>query len=551
MSDANLRPADRPNDLIVFDHCNPVHDAGTKLTVEVGQTVPGRLQTSGKVHLEVQGPQIALQPQDVLGVYPAAGSEDSPVDFLPHVVLSRRTLPWERSGPIAASPWLLLLLIDDSELPSGAGPRATKVSEIAKVDATAYQRMHVKLGLADDTPITVVDLPRALIQRIRPTQPDLNLLVHMRRLISDSPLRQLDDDGDVAVVIGNRLPNADGANLQHAFLVSIEGRDDLWDDSLAQAPAQAPAQPAATKIDPLAARRVVGRMESIRVQPAAQIGPVVAKRPVIDLLKQAAATSLIVLHHWTFSTATGGDFEAVIKAIRFRPNGGVLRFGNLPRSRADAPLTSMTDAQGHLKDNLDYPQVPGGEAIYRGALLPRAPAARKDVYALRARPDEFIGAGAPTGAIERSELIAFELGRLLALADEGVLSAMQQIQPKLVPPDLPEHLAIDPRPPALRFPETVINPDPTVWEQVVHKWIGIDKTTLFDKQKLGTHKTDLGGLQQLIDRQPQMIPNLRNQLAKLAQIDIGQIEVGQIDIGSLDVEILDKQFPGLIHAARG
>jgi hypothetical protein len=265
MSDANLRPADRPNDLIAFDHCNPVHDAGTKLTIEVGHSVPARLSTTGKVYLEVQGPQIALQPQDVVGVYPAPGSEDSPVDFLPHVVLRRRTLPWERSGPIPNSPWLLLLLIDDSELPSGAGPRATKVSEIAKVDAVAYQRMKTKLGLADDAAITVVDLPRQLIQRIR--------------LISDSPLRRLDDDGDVAVVIGNRLPNADAANLQHAFLVSIEGRDDLWDDSLAQAPAPAPAQ-TQPKVDAQTARRIVGRIQPmVTAQPVARP---VATRPLID-----------------------------------------------------------------------------------------------------------------------------------------------------------------------------------------------------------------------------------------------------------------------------
>jgi hypothetical protein len=46
----------------------------------------------------VEGPQLQLTPADVAGVYPAAGSEESPDEFLPHIALERRTLPWERIG---------------------------------------------------------------------------------------------------------------------------------------------------------------------------------------------------------------------------------------------------------------------------------------------------------------------------------------------------------------------------------------------------------------------------------------------------------------------
>src|SRR5262245_7783684 len=73
-----------------------------------------------EVSLVVQGPQLAIEPSDILGVYPAPGSEDSPDEYFPHIALAGRTLPWERKGPKDHLPWMALLLIAENELAGGA-----------------------------------------------------------------------------------------------------------------------------------------------------------------------------------------------------------------------------------------------------------------------------------------------------------------------------------------------------------------------------------------------------------------------------------------------
>src|SRR5258705_230610 len=79
------------------------------------------------VKIQVSGPQTSLTEADISGVYPAPGSTNSPDEFLPHIALNRRTLPWERKGPNNTKPWLALLLVKDSELkPASAGISLTR-----------------------------------------------------------------------------------------------------------------------------------------------------------------------------------------------------------------------------------------------------------------------------------------------------------------------------------------------------------------------------------------------------------------------------------------
>ena len=60
----------------------------------------------------------------------------------------------------------------------------------------------------------------------------------------------------------------------------------------------------------------------------------------------SSPTPLVVLHYWTFTPSKGGDFEQVVKAIRVRPNGGVLRFANLPRGRAGEERSARASRMG-------------------------------------------------------------------------------------------------------------------------------------------------------------------------------------------------------------
>ena len=589
-----LRPADRPNEMRLFNECKPAYQAGDTIELEVGQRLDRgydtddkqqlaieRLRTKGTVALKVEGPRFELQPTDVLGVYPADGSEDSPPRYLPHLTLARRTLPWERNGPSQGKPWLALLLIDEREVPSFEGVQELPIGEIQAIDEEAYTRIldadNPASDASDETVVSVVELPRALATRVLPKEEDIDKLIHVRRLISDTPLRQLDDDGDVVVIIGPRLPTHYGEDetptVHHALLVSLENRDDLMTRGAVSVTSSTKPRltaPTASKTRlrarsartrrirfrraRLAGRRVrakrlqreagrLARAKASRIEPeTTRPGRLVAKDPTV----------IVALHHWSFTPATGSDdFESVIKAIRFLPNGGVLRFGTLPRAEARSeerqPLPTVLDDQGQLVEAMDYPQTPGGAAIYRGPLSPKTPAPRHDVFALRARPEELSGTDAPQKAVEQSDLAAFELGRLLALSDANVLSAMQWIMPRLRLPEIEDFYAVDPRPGALRFPDEVINPA----DAFINRWAGYEDvqglTTRIETKAARQPEllTDYGGLGHAHE---QILGEVLATLAPLEQLgELG--ELGQIDIDQLDVEQLEQHLSTLVKRA--
>src|SRR5947209_1809201 len=103
----------------IYGSFTPAVRSGQTSDISVAQELKkgstALLHASGpNVKVAVQGPQTALTEDDIVGVYPAPGSTDSPDDYLPHIALTRRTLPWERKGPKDGAPWLALLVIKQS-----------------------------------------------------------------------------------------------------------------------------------------------------------------------------------------------------------------------------------------------------------------------------------------------------------------------------------------------------------------------------------------------------------------------------------------------------
>ena len=84
-------------------------------------------------YVAVDGPRFVLSSADVAAVHPPAGSVGAFGERLPHVALSRRTLPWERRFD-DGTPWLALLLVREEEAtvlatpatPDGGGRRAVR-----------------------------------------------------------------------------------------------------------------------------------------------------------------------------------------------------------------------------------------------------------------------------------------------------------------------------------------------------------------------------------------------------------------------------------------
>jgi hypothetical protein len=83
--------------------CEPPLEPG-EYQVEVTQTVQeladdptSKGSYRSKFSFSVAGPRFALNPAEVYSVYPPKGQIGDFANSLPHVVFTRRTLPWERS----------------------------------------------------------------------------------------------------------------------------------------------------------------------------------------------------------------------------------------------------------------------------------------------------------------------------------------------------------------------------------------------------------------------------------------------------------------------
>jgi len=208
----------------LYDAVTPAIESGT---YQITSTIsyPGVANAAPTVHRDffaVGGSPLQLSATEVLSCHPPANASGAFDEELPHVVLSRRTLPWERPGPNGtAPPWLALLVFADGEVTFGSG---TMSSELPGLSA--------QIGANDDDPVDVATVTDAtVLAGLLPTQQELGLLSHVRRVnTADTALDLDDDDGWMAVVVANRLPLAadPGPARYHACLVSFEHRDDLY-----------------------------------------------------------------------------------------------------------------------------------------------------------------------------------------------------------------------------------------------------------------------------------------------------------------------------------
>jgi hypothetical protein len=158
----------------------------------------------------VAGERFALPPAEIRAVFPPDGSLGDHTSVLPHVILERSSLPWERrpGGPDdVARPWLVLLLFSDEEIPERT---TVAIGELATGSAYIPAPVLETHDAAGDQ-VNVIDVPRALLAGLMPGIADLAYLAHVRRAGTDT-----------AVVIGTRLPPAGTSSTVH--LVSVEGR---------------------------------------------------------------------------------------------------------------------------------------------------------------------------------------------------------------------------------------------------------------------------------------------------------------------------------------
>jgi len=183
--------------------------------VEIDKHVDIPAFTAPARSFTVAGARFDLKPTDVEAVFPPDGNVGDHSNVLPHVTLSRSTLPWERTGnaapaQTAALPWLALLLFDEDQKPK---PQMKTVADLiapAKPGDAKFPVIEKESAQHLDDKLTVIDVPKSLLQAIMPTGEELSLLTHVR-FATEADKRDLLGTETVvgeelAVVMANRLP---------------------------------------------------------------------------------------------------------------------------------------------------------------------------------------------------------------------------------------------------------------------------------------------------------------------------------------------------------
>ena len=204
-----------------------------------------------------QGPRFSLDPGNLVSVFPPPFSLGEYTNVVPHVVLARNTLPWERSlgSEVAGSdpPWLGVILFDEDD-PAPAIQEKTLLDLLPKDEETeagkkgllSKHTYYAPFPLKKDSKVArldfgetwsdqcyVVDVPVSTFNQIMSTADDLGWLAHVREIElankSETYVRRLrirlnedsDPVGQVAEVIGNRFPLPGKKSVAH--LVCLEG----------------------------------------------------------------------------------------------------------------------------------------------------------------------------------------------------------------------------------------------------------------------------------------------------------------------------------------
>lgn len=368
-----------PGEMQLYDAVlPPLPDGLYQLHVQTTVTGGPFLLPGSDSFFSIEGPRFALPATDVSAVHPPRNAQGTFDQVLPHIVLGRRTLPWEREldpqqlipdpppdpdemepRPLdtRAAPWLALLVFTDD--PGAAEATIVPRVPLSTVITDAAIRARMKLTGDTDPIVDAVEVPGPLLRRLLPTKEEAALLCHVRRVnVDDRELAAGDSDGWFAVVMANRLP-APGHH-HRACLVSLEQRTDLVPAVPWRAGDAVPAVPATAR--------------------------------------------LVLLYTWTFTADSPN------------PGGGSFRelAVGLDSGLAGTGAAGITDT-GHVPLTLHDRSGSDQPVLYRGPLTPQ-PVAR-DALGPYHSADQARRVNPEAGTEDISYAAAFELGRLLAAAD--------------------------------------------------------------------------------------------------------------------------------------
>ena len=370
------------------------------------------------LQFSVDAPRFTLNPTDIHSLYPPGNQTGRFDNALPHVVFTRRTLPWERTLQGTAPelgkpfpPWLGLLLVQEDELlirdtnrkhevkslpiispdkdsllfprPAEGAADSVLVPDLGQHGAGAgsdpdkkarAQSWEKDKGQYQKEQCLAIDLPDDLFKAIAPRLADLSYLAHVRQIdTGDKEVQALNDKGWFSLVIGNRLPQA---NREHrVFLVSLEGHQERL-------------------------------KETWQPQPRQMI-------------------RLVVLGTWRFSCEGENDFKSHMNQLSI--DSLHLPFDPFDDTSAEPKdIVNGAYARGYTAFNHVMRQGEKTVSWYRGPLVPLDYVKPKQVQEPVQCADELLRYDPETGLFDVTYAAAWQLGRLLALQNHGFALALNR-----------------------------------------------------------------------------------------------------------------------------
>ncbi len=353
----------------------------------------------------VIGPRFSLNPDDISSCFPPENTLGEFANVIPHVCLSRATLPWERSAEniqINADstdviPWLGLLLFNeedptptlqsatlldllsiDYQTPDHQPGKCPKNILFPNFPGTDHNELDYSENWSD--PCWVIDVPLELFNKIAPSLEDLIWLGHVREIkVTDSQsnfylnkLKRMSTETSspkLSCVIANRLPLPGKQNS--VYLISFEN----WGQYLPNTDASA--------------------------------NPTIP--PGITQVR------LVVLKKWSFfAVSEQEDFAGYLLNL----NGGLLQISPISdnNSEQDKAINNAFN-MGYAAFNHHTRQGDKTVSWYKGPFLPFD--STDSISIPVPSSDSVTGYNPDTGMFDVSYAAAWQLGRLLALQNKN------------------------------------------------------------------------------------------------------------------------------------
>jgi hypothetical protein len=337
----------------------------------------------------VAGPRFTLDPTIVHSQYPPAGGVGAYAEYMPQVVLTQASLPWERTiagapparGQTNVTPWLAILLLDDSAAAPAPLPQTMTVGDLLKPPAGTFGPQGLTLDPIQTTSdeCQLVDVPAADFLAVAPAATDLPYLAHVREVDHSqkaTPRAAGQQDDWYAVVVGNRIVQSTGAGQLtggRAYLVSLEGFEPYL-------PGGSGSLPAGTNF-----------------------------------------VRLAVMASWSFTdNGTAGRFEQLVDDLDKGPLAGPAP----EAAPATGPEQDAADALAMGYTPLTHTTRQGEQAVswYRGPLVPLP--VQPETTTTWPASDAALRFDPGRGMLDVSYAAAWQLGRLLILASTDVAQAL-------------------------------------------------------------------------------------------------------------------------------